>query len=53
MSIERQKTGLRPNISAILGSIKAAEVHPMKRLDPINPTLNLDSQARFNYSYQL
>jgi hypothetical protein len=42
MSIERQKTGLRPMISAILGSTKAAEVQPMNRLDPIKPTFVFD-----------
>jgi hypothetical protein len=52
MSRERQITGLRPFISAILGNINAARVQPMNRLDPIIPTLNPDSQAKSNYSNQ-
>ena len=42
MSIERQKTGFQPIISAILGSTNAALVHPMKIFDPINPTMTFD-----------
>jgi hypothetical protein len=41
---ERQITGLRPLISAILGKMKAAIAQPMKRLDPMNPTLAFEAQ---------
>lgn len=53
MRRDRQKTGLRPIISATLGRMKAAPDHPMKRLEPMNPTLALDSHARSICSYQL
>jgi hypothetical protein len=53
MSIDKQNTGLLPMISAILGNIKAEMVHPMNKLDPINPTWVLDLQERSKCSYQL
>jgi hypothetical protein len=42
MRRETQKTGLRPIISAILGDTKAAPAQPIKRMDPMKPTLALD-----------
>ena len=53
MSRDKHNTGLQPLISAILGKIKAAPAHPMNKVDPINPTLTLDSHARSICSYQL
>jgi len=46
MSIDKQKTGFRPMISAILGRINDEIVHPMYILEPISPTYPFDLQAR-------
>ncbi len=50
---DKQKMGLRPYISANLGKIKAAIVHPINMLEPINPTAVLELQDKSIYSYQL
>ena len=53
ITIESTKMILLPYRSESLGSMVAADAHPRKRLDPKNPILSLDTQARFIESNQL
>ena len=53
MKIAKQNTGFLPNISAHLGIIREDSTHPMKRLDPMNPTCAFEEHARSSYSNKL
>ena len=47
------KINLLPIKSLILGTIKEAEAHPMKYVEPIKPRSVFDTHARSSYSTQL